>query len=141
MHGPARRVARWLYSLPADVVAAQLYILLLQGVARSGVYVFRREPADPRTATVLAAEGDGLGDLPSALATVLAEDRTGNGGAASVVDAALALLEGSCSSPPEPSAPALAPSTPRGAFGLPLVTLDERGAVTACVVSFPGGRG
>jgi len=140
MRGPARRVARWLYSLPTDVVAAQLYILLLQGAARSGVYAFRREPGDPRTATVLAAEGEGLGDLPSTLATVLAEARTGKG-AASVADVALALLDRACSSPSERPEPALAPSTPRGAFGLPLVTLDERGVVSACVVTFPDSRG
>jgi hypothetical protein len=128
--GPQRRTARWLYSLPSGVIARRLYVLLLQGASRGTVHVFKREGADPRMAAVMAATADDLGSLPRMLVEALSKAPAG--GAA---DEVLSVLQGNCSLSPQSDGPTLAPVTPRAAFGLPLVELDEPGVVRACVLA------
>jgi hypothetical protein len=125
-----RHTAQRLYSLPAQVVAGRMYVLLLRGTGSGVVHVVRRDGADPRMATVMAAKVENLGELPrrlvDALSTLPADRAT---------DAILSILQDSCPLSPRSDGPTLAPATARAAFGLPLVELDEDGAVRACVVS------
>ena len=91
MSGPLRRTAQRLYALPAQVVARRLYLLLLQGATRAAVYVFKREDADPKLATVSAATADDLGTLPRMLVDALSKAPAG--GAAAEVRS---VLHGMC---------------------------------------------
>ena len=128
--GPGRYTAQRLYSLPSQVVAGSMYVLLLQGTRSGAVHVVRRDRADPRMATVMAAKVESLGELPrrlvDALSTLPADRAT---------DTILSILQDSCLLSPRSDGTTLAPATPRAAFGLPFVELDEDGAVHACVVS------
>jgi hypothetical protein len=128
--GPQRRTAQQLYALPTQVVARHLYLLLLQGADHGLVYVFRREGSDPSLATVMAASVHDLGELPRRLLGVLSDIP-----AELAPEAVLSILQASYSLSPKSDGPARAPVTPRGAFGLPLVELDEAGVVRACVVA------
>jgi hypothetical protein len=128
--GPLRRTAQRLYALPAQVVARRLYVLLLQGATRGAVYVYRRQDADPKMASVMAAAADDVGALPRMLVDALSKAPAG--GAAEEV---LSVLHGNCSLSSQSAGPTLAPVTPRAAFGLPLVELDEAGVVRACVLA------
>jgi hypothetical protein len=127
--GPLRRTAQRLYALPAQVVARRPYVLLLQGATRGAVYVFEPD-ADPKLATVSAATADDVAALPRMLVDALSKAPAG--GAAKEV---LSVLHGTCSLSPQSAGPTLAPVTPRAAFGLPLVELDEGGVVRACVLA------
>jgi hypothetical protein len=128
--GPLRHAAQRLYALPAQVVARGLYVLLLQGATRGAVYVFKRQDAEPRMATVAAATVGDLGGLPRMLVDALS--KAPSDGAAEEV---LSVLHGNCSLSSQAAGPTLAPVTPRAAFGLPLVELDEAGVVRACVLA------
>jgi len=128
--GPLRRTAQRLYALPAQVVARRLYVLLLQGATRGAVYVYRRQDADPKMASVMPAAAGDVGALPRMLVDALSKAPAG--GAAEEV---LSVLHGNCSLSSQSAGPTLAPVTPRAAFGLPLVELDEAGVVRACVLA------
>jgi hypothetical protein len=128
--GPLRRTAQRLYALPSQIVASRLYVLLLQGATRGTVYVFKRTEADPKMATVMAATAENLGNLPRMLLDALSKAP-----AADAAEEVLSVLHGTCSLSPQSADPTLAPVTPRAAFGLPLVELDEAGVVRACVLA------
>jgi hypothetical protein len=107
-----------------------MYVLLLQGAGSGAVYLFRREEADPRMATVMAAKARDLGELPRLLVDALSKVPAGL-----AAETLLSVVQDRCSLSPRAAGPTLAPVTPRAAFGLPLVELDEAGVVRACVVS------
>ncbi len=128
--GPLRRTAQRLYALPAQIVTRRLYVLLLQGATRGAVYVYRRQDADPRMSSVMAAPADDAGDLSQMLV-----DAVSKAPAADAAEEALSVLRRNCSLSSQSAGPTLAPVTPRAAFGLPLVELDEAGVVRACVLA------
>ena len=128
--GPLRHTAQRLYALPSELLDRRLYVLLLQGATRGAVYAFQREDADPRMATVMAANPPDLGKLPQLLLDALRTAPTSQ-----AAEEVLAVLHRSCQLSSQSDGPTLAPVTPRAAFGLPLVELDEAGVVRACVLA------
>ena len=118
--GPARTVARRLFELPREVVAHPRYALLLESERGAEIRIVCRESA--QAATVKAWQsGPGESVSETLLAALDAND----------VEAALTggrsfSIEG----------PALAPSTARGAFGLPLAGLRPHQRAWASVLVF-----
>jgi hypothetical protein len=130
--GPRRYVAKKLFALPQTIVSAPLYILFVQGEQSGTIHTFQCLNENERRAIIAVWQSSSLGDLPRrALGVLSAPQRTDK--ADDTPRAAVSsLLAVECSF--RSSAPALAPGTPRAAFGLPLDS-TAGALVSACVMA------
>jgi hypothetical protein len=130
--GPRRYVAKRLFALPQTIVSAPLYILFVQGEQSGSIHIFEYLNDSERRAIIGVWQSSSLGDLPRRALGVLSAHQWTDKADGSPRAAVSSLLAAECSF--RSSAPALAPGTPRAAFGLPLDS--TAGAVmSACVMA------
>jgi hypothetical protein len=120
--GPSQIVARRLFGLPRDVIGHPRYALVMEGDGEGDVRILQRESSKSTTATVAIWRGLHAGEAMRMLVEAL-----------EAPDVLAALEHGQ---PFQVEGPALAPTTPRGAFGLALGRLHPQTRVWAAVLVF-----
>lgn len=123
--GQWEEVARRLFAVPGDLVAAPYAALLLQDGGRADIYVFERDAHGGREVRTRVWTGSGLGTLPARLTGLVLA-----GGGTHGVTAALGGIGPFADLGVTP-----APPSPRGAFGHPLRHYPEDGRLDAYVLA------